>query len=65
MKSIFFIAIWSINLSNIVTLITFISAAFTIALRDIIFNFFCGMYISIKRPFSVEDRIEFDDIKID
>ncbi|MBQ9014327.1 MAG: mechanosensitive ion channel [Bacilli bacterium] len=57
--------IWDNYIKSLITFVSFVSAAVTIALRDIIFNFFCGMYISIKRPFSVEDRIEFDDIKGD
>lgn len=57
--------IWSAFLSDLMTLISVISAAMTIALRDIILNFFCGIYIRIKRPFRVEDRIQIDDIKGD
>lgn len=57
--------IWDDYIKSLITFISFVSAAVTIALRDIIFNFFCGLYISIKRPFTVEDRIEFDDIKGD
>ena len=37
----------------------------TIALREIIMNFFCGIYIRVKRPFKVEDRIQIGDIKGD
>ena len=50
---------------NLVTLISVISAAMTIALREFIMNFFCGIYIRIKKPFKVEDRIEIDDLKGD
>ena len=64
-KIIFFIFIWSANLSNILTLITFLSAAFTIALRDIIFNFFSGIYIKVTKPFDIEDRIEINNYKGD
>lgn len=39
-KLIFFLLIWSNYLSNFLTLISLISAGFTIALRDLIFNFF-------------------------
>lgn len=64
-KLIFFIFIWSANLSKLITLITFISAAFTIALRDFIFNFFAGIYIKIAKPFNIEDRIEVNNYKGD
>ncbi len=59
------LAIWSHSIKNLVTLISVISAAMTIALREVIVNFFCGLYIKIKRPFKVEDRIEIDDIRGD
>ncbi len=59
------LAIWSHSIKNLVTLISVISAAMTIALREVIVNFFCGLYIRIKRPFKVEDRIEIDDIRGD
>jgi len=59
------LAIWSPSIKNLVTLISVISAALTIALRELIVNFFCGIYIKIKRPFKVEDRIQIDDIKGD
>ena len=59
------LAIWSHSIKNLVTLISVISAAMTIALREMILNFFCGIYIKIKRPFKVEDRIEIDDIRGD
>ena len=52
-------------LKNIVTIISFISAAMTIALKEIIVNFFAGIYIKIKKPFQVEDRIEIADIEGD
>ena len=47
---------------KIITIISFISAGLTIAIREIIFNFFAGMYININRPFEIEDRIEIDDV---
>lgn len=64
-KILLIMTIWSIKLSNIITLITFVSAAFTIALRDIIFNFFSGIYIKVTKPFDVEDRIEVNNFKGD
>jgi len=62
--SILFI-IWGKYIKNILTFISVISAAFTIALRDLVFNFFCGLYIKIAKPFEVEDRIQIDDYKGD
>lgn len=53
--------IWSEYLDKFITIISFISAALTLALREIVFNFFAGIYIKIKKPFSIEDRIEIND----
>ena len=57
--------IWDNYIKDLVTLISVLSAAMTIALREIILNFFCGIYIQVKKPFKVEDRIEIDGIKGD
>lgn len=57
--------IWWDYVINILTFISFLSAAFTIAIRDIILNWFCGIYIRFHKPFKVEDRIEIDGIKGD
>ena len=57
--------IWNDYIQNFMTLISVISAAMTIALREVIVNFFSGLYIKIKRPFKVEDRIQIGDIKGD
>ena len=54
--------LWGEKLSGLITLISFISAGLTIAIREIIFNFFAGIYININRPFEIEDRIEIDDV---
>lgn len=62
---IFVLFIWDEYIKSLITLISFISAAVTIALRELIFNFFCGIYIVIKKPFIIEDRIEVDGIKGD
>lgn len=62
---IIFIFLWGKYLEAFLTLISVISAAFTIAIRDIIFNFFCGIYIKVAKPFEVEDRIEIDNYKGD
>lgn len=50
--------IWESTMKSLVTILSFTSAAMTIALREIIFNFFAGIYIKMKKPFKVEDRIE-------
>lgn len=57
--------IWDDYIKNLMTLISVVSAAMTIALRELILNFFCGLYIQMKKPFKVEDRIEIDGIKGD
>ena len=54
--------LWGEKLSGLITFISLISAGLTIAVREIIFNFFAGMYINITRPFEIEDRIEIDDV---
>ena len=59
------IGIWSRYFQGIMTLVSVISAAMTIALRELILNFFCGIYIKVRKPFKVEDRIQVDDIKGD
>ena len=62
---IFLLFIWNDYIQNLMTLISVTSAAMTIALREIILNFFCGIYIKVKKPFQVEDRIEVKGIKGD
>ncbi|MDO5394227.1 MAG: mechanosensitive ion channel family protein [Mycoplasmatota bacterium] len=57
--------IWDDYIKDLMTLISVLSAAMTIALRELILNFFCGIYIQVKKPFKVEDRIEIDGIKGD
>lgn len=61
---LFFIIIylWHEQLKEVITLISFISAAITLAARDIIFNYFCGIFIKIKKPIKVEDRVKVNDI---
>ena len=54
--------LWGEKLSGLITFISLISAGLTIAIREIIFNFFAGIYINISRPFEIEDRIEIDDV---
>lgn len=65
LKILVILFIWGEYISNLLTLITFISAAFTIALREFIFNFFAGFYIKIKKTIELEDRIEISGIKGD
>ena len=50
--------IWENNIKNAMTLISFVSAAITLSLKDYIFNLFAGLYIKIYKPFKLEDRIE-------
>ena len=57
--------LWGEKISGIITFISFISAGLTIAIREIIFNFFAGMYMNIKKPFEIEDRVEINGIKGD
>lgn len=57
--------IWEKHLSNVVTIVSFISAGATIALREVILNLFAGIYIKFAKPFVVEDRIQCGDIKGD
>lgn len=59
------IIIWMPYIKNILTFISFISAAMTIALREFIYNLFSGIYIKVRKPFSVEDRIEIDETRGD
>lgn len=62
---LFLVIAWSGFLESIMTLISVLSAAITIALRELVLNFFCGIYIRIKKPFRIEDRIQIDDVKGD
>ena len=45
-------------------ILPFVSAALTLALREVITNWFAGIYIKIKKPFRLEDRIEVDIKKV-
>ncbi|MBE6139968.1 MAG: mechanosensitive ion channel family protein [Firmicutes bacterium] len=55
--------IWENYLKNLVTIISFISAGATIALREVILNLIAGVYIKWAKTFVVEDRIEVKDSK--
>jgi len=57
--------LWENNIKNIITLISFISAAITLSLKDLVFNFFSGIYIKLNKPFKIEDRIEINNYKGD
>lgn len=57
--------VWEDYIESLITLISFLSAAIAFALRDIILNWFCGIYNRIKKIFKIEDRIEIDGIKGD
>ncbi len=57
--------VWAEYLKSFLTIITFISTAITLSLKDIIFNFFSGIYIRTSKIFSLEDRIEVNDLKGD
>lgn len=62
---IIFLFLWGKYINNFLTVISLISAGFTIALRDLIFNFFSGIYIKLKKTFVIEDRIEINNYKGD
>lgn len=57
--------LWDSYIKDIITLITFISTAITLSLKDIIFNLFSGIYIKVNKPFILEDRIEINGYKGD
>ena len=59
---IIFIYIWHEELKEIITLVSFVSAALTLAVKETIYNYFCGVYIKLKKPIKVEDRIEVDTV---
>lgn len=65
LKGFIFILLWAKYLSAFITIISFISAGFTIALRDVILNLFAGVYIKVLKPFGIEDRIEINNYKGD
>jgi small-conductance mechanosensitive channel len=57
--------IWEGHIKNFITLLSFISAGITIAIKDIILNMFAGIYIKVRKPFKLEDRIEINEVKGD
>lgn len=56
---------WGEKLQGLITIVSFISAGIAIAIREIIFNFFAGVYLKFRKTFEVEDRIEISEIKGD
>ena len=59
---ILLVVTWKDYLQNIITLLSVTVAAILIAVRDVILNLFCGMYIKVYKPFKLEDRIKTRDI---
>ena len=55
------IFIWNNLLKNIITFISFMSAAITLAARELIYNYFAGLYIKIIKPINIENRIHIND----
>ena len=64
-EGLLIIFIWDDYIKSFITLISFISAAITVALKDLVFNFFAGIYIKVKKIFKIEDRIEINGFKGD
>ena len=65
LKLFVFILLWAKYLESFIPIISFISAGFTFALRDVISNLFAGLYIKVLKPFNIEDRIEINNYKGD
>lgn len=59
------VLLWGHRISGMVTVISFLSAGIAIAVKEIIFDFFAGIYINTKKTFELEDRIEVNGIKGD
>ena len=59
------ILLWGHRISGMVTIISFLSAGIAIAVKELIFDFFAGIYINMKKIFELEDRIEINGIKGD
>lgn len=57
--------IWEKHIQNVIYLISFISAGIALSLKDIILNFFSGIYIRFSKPFNIEDRIVINDVEGD
>ena len=59
------VLLWGHRITGIITVISFLSAGIAIAVKEIIFDFFAGIYINTKKIFELEDRIEVNGIKGD
>ncbi len=59
------VLLWGHRISGMVTIISFLSAGIAIAVKEIIFDFFAGIYINMKKIFELEDRVEINGIKGD
>jgi small-conductance mechanosensitive channel len=57
--------IWLENLRTIVTVLSIIGAGVVVALREVIVNIVGWMFIVIRRPFEIGDRIEVRGVKGD
>ena len=57
--------VWSDYLKSFMTIITFISTAITLSIKDIVFNWVSGIYIRTSKIFSLEDRIEENGLRGD
>ena len=57
--------VWSDYLKSFMTIITFISTAITLSIKDIVFNWVSGIYIRTSKIFSLEDRIEVNGLRGD
>ena len=57
--------VWNTHVAGLVTIISFLSAGIAIAVRDIIMNFFAGIYLRVAKPFNLEDRIEINGMRGD
>ena len=57
--------VWSDYLKSFITIITFISTAITLSIKDIVFNWVSGIYIRTSKIFSLEDRIEVNGLRGD
>ena len=57
--------LWTRGIESILTFLGLFSAGLAIALRDVIINFFGWLYILVRRPFSIGDRVEINNIQGD
>lgn len=62
---IILIVLWEEDIKSFMTFISFLSTGVVIAVREIVLNFFAGVYIKLNKPFELEDRIEINGLKGD